>query len=269
METIQNWMSKDDRYINMIRECEIIRDAVAILGRRTIGEGEGEGVQERTEEEEEVGVSVREKTVILRILSDLMEGGGWNGDYEELKKVVNRLEEEGKKEWEERKKDGRGGKEWKDMERLAREVGWAIGKNSRMPKGRGGDREEITLDGMKGKLEEEKKGREEENKRAEEAERRRDEEMLRADEEKKRADNEKRRADEEKRKKEEAEAERNAQNARADALQQRKEQVERREILTTTVFVILLLISTVYYWYCPTISPYRMVKPNGGYNVLV
>ena len=48
LETIREWVSKDDRYISMIGDCEIIRDAVTILRRRTSGEGE----EEEGEEEE-------------------------------------------------------------------------------------------------------------------------------------------------------------------------------------------------------------------------
>ena len=91
LEAIREWVSKDDRYISMIGECEIIRDAVDILRRRTIREGE---------EEEEV--SVREKNGILGILLEVVEGGGWRGSYSELEEVVGRLEEEAKKRWMER-----------------------------------------------------------------------------------------------------------------------------------------------------------------------
>ena len=103
------------------RECQIIRDAVTILRRRTIGEGEGK------EGKEEQGVSVREKNGILGILLEVVEGGGWKGSYEELEEVVGRLEEEGKKRWIEKRgeKGGRGGgREWKEMGRLAHSVGW-------------------------------------------------------------------------------------------------------------------------------------------------
>ena len=92
-------MSKDDRYISMIEECEIIRDAVSILGKRTIEEGE-EGNKEEGEGE---GVSVREKNGLLGIVLEMVEGGGWRGEYSELESVVGRLEEEGKKRWKEKR----------------------------------------------------------------------------------------------------------------------------------------------------------------------
>ena len=170
LEAIRNWMSKDERYISMIGECEIIRDAVSILRRRTIGEGEEE--EEGREGEEEEGVSVREKNGISGIVLEMVEGGGWRGKYEEVEEVVGRLEEEGEKEWRERKgkRGGRGGgMEWREMGRLAHEVGWEIEKR----KGRGGDGEMImSLRGMKKNLEEEKKKVAEKDKQLEEERRR-------------------------------------------------------------------------------------------------
>ena len=65
--------------------------------------------------------------------------------------------------------------EWRDMGRLAHEVGWGIEKRKRREEGRGREEEDgevITLQKMKKNLEEEKKGREEEKKMKEEAERR-------------------------------------------------------------------------------------------------
>ena len=172
----------------MIGECEIIRDAVSILGRRTIVEEEGRG-----EGEEEEGVSVREKNGILGVVLEVVEAGGWKGRYEELEEVVGRLEEEGEKEWRERKgKREEGGMEWKEMGRLAREVGWEIEKRKRREEGEGKDGCMITLYGMKKNLadekkrvDEERKGREEEKKRADEAMRLREEEKKGREEEKK------------------------------------------------------------------------------------
>ena len=76
LEVVRNWVSKAERYVSMIGECEIIRDAVSILGGRTIGAGvEGEV---RTVGEEE-GLTVAEKNGILGILLEVVEGGGWKG----------------------------------------------------------------------------------------------------------------------------------------------------------------------------------------------
>ena len=61
LEAIREWVSKDDGYISMIGECEIIRNAVEILRRRTIGEGEEEGEEGKGTEEKEESVTVREK----------------------------------------------------------------------------------------------------------------------------------------------------------------------------------------------------------------
>ena len=176
LEAIREWVSKDDRYINMIG---IIKDAVSILRRRTIGEeeeGEKEGEEgngrEGGEEESEKGVSVREKNGILGIVLEMVEGGGWKQSYSELEEVVNRLEEEGEKEWRERKgkRGGRGGgMEWREMGRLAHCVGWEIEKRKRMSEeGRGRDGEMISLRGMKKNLEEEKKRADEEKRMKEE-----------------------------------------------------------------------------------------------------
>ena len=169
LEAIREWVSKDDRYISMIGECEIIKDAVDILGRKTIGEGEEEGEEGREEEE---GMSVREKNGILGIVLEVVEGGGWKGSYSELEEVVGRLEEEGKKRWmEKRGEKGRGGgREWKEMGRLAHEVGWAIEERRGREEGRGGDGSMITLQEMKKNLEEEKKKVEEEKRKRRAAE---------------------------------------------------------------------------------------------------
>ena len=193
-------MSKDGAFINVLGECEIIRNAVSILGRRTIEEGE------RTEEEEEVGVSVREKNGILGILLEVVEGGVWKGGYEELEEVLGRLEEEGKKEWRERKKDGREGMEWKEMGRLAREVGWAIEEKKMEMEGEGG--KIVTLGRMKKELEEEKKGREEAERGREEEKKRADEERMKVEQIHRELEEEKKGREEEKRMRETTDRER-------------------------------------------------------------
>ena len=228
LEAIREWVSKDDRYINMIGECEIIRDAVSILRRRTIGDGEEGEEEEREEREEgkgkEEGVSVREKNGILGIVLEMVEGGGWKGSYSELEEVVGRLEEEGKKEWisKRREKGINSGREWKEMGRLAREIGWEIEKRKRMEgrEGRGGDM--ITLHGMKKNLEEEKKGREAEKKRADEEQRMKEEEMKKVDEMKKGRE-------EEKRKKEEAETKNRELENRIERMRVEMEEMKKRE----------------------------------------
>ena len=249
LEAIRDWVSKDDRYISMIGECEIIRNAVSILRRRTIGEGEeeegkeGEEAKEGEKEEEEEGVSVREKNGLLGIVLEVVEGGAWKEEYEQLEEVVGQLEEEGKKRWMEKrgKKGGRGGgREWKEMGRLAHEIGWAIEEKKNVEGGKGivtlgrmkkdlmeaiakekkradeamgkkeeserakGAKEREAIE-QRNKREEAERGRDEEKKRADEEQRKREETEKAKDEEKKRADEEKRGREEEKRKKEEAE----------------------------------------------------------------
>ena len=70
--------------------------ASSIRGRRSDGGSDSEG--------EEGGVSVSEKNGILGIVLEVVEGGGWRGEYLELEEVVGRLEEEGEKGWMERKR---------------------------------------------------------------------------------------------------------------------------------------------------------------------
>ena len=126
---------------------------------------------------------MREKNGLLGIVLEVVEGGGWKGSYEELEEVVGRLEKEGEKEWRERKgkkregggRGNKGGMEWREMGRLAREVGWAIEKRKR--EGEGEEGEIITLEGMKKNLADEKK-------KAEEEKRKREEERMRAEKEK-------------------------------------------------------------------------------------
>ena len=239
LEAIREWVSKDDRYISMIGECEIIKDAVSILRRRTIGEGE-EGEKEGEEGNgkecgEEEGVSVREKNGILGIVLEMVEGGGWKGSYSELEEVVGRLEEEGKKEWisKRREKGINSGREWKEMGRLAHSVGWAIEERRGREEGRGGDGEMIislremkkNLEEEKKKVEEEKKGREAEKKRADEEQRMKEEEMKKVDEMKKGREEEKRKKEEAERRETEEKKKREEEERRAG---EEKERMEER-----------------------------------------
>ena len=196
---------------------------------------EEEGEEEEEKEEEEEGVSVEEKRAMLGIVLEVVEGGGWKGSYSELEEVVGRLEEEGEKEWRERKRkrggrDGRGmssGMEWREMGRLAREVGWEIEKRKKM-EGKEGDEGDgcmLTLSMMKKNLTEEKKRGDAEKKRADEEERKKEEEKLRADEEKRLKEEEKKGREEEKRLKEEEQRNREEEQRRAE---EEKEKMEER-----------------------------------------
>ena len=174
--------------------------------------------------EEEEGVNVREKNGILGIVLEIVEGGGWRGSYSELEEVVGRLEEEGEKEWRERRKKkkrgggggGGGGMEWREMGRLAREVGWGIEEQKKKEEGRGGDGKMISLRGMKKELEEEKK-------RADKSEKREQ------DEKRKREQSEKER-EEEKRKKEEVEQKNRELEDRLEKMRLEIEEMQRKAL---------------------------------------
>ena len=200
---MKKWMSEDCRASGIIGGSEMILKSVSLLRRKTIedreesGDGGGWGKEGKEGEEgegegEEEGVSVREKNGILRIVLEVVEGGGWRGSYSELEEVVNRLEEEGKKEWisKRREKGKNFGREWKEMGRLAHEVGWGIEERRVREEGNDGEGEMISLLGMKKNLEEEKKGRDEERKGREEEKKKREESEKKAEDEKRKMEEE-------------------------------------------------------------------------------
>ena len=215
---MKKWMSEDERVIGIVGGSEMILNSVSVLRKKTIedreesdcGGGWGKGVKEGEEgeeegeerEEEEEGVSVREKNGILAIVLEVVEGGGWMGEYGELEEVVSRLEEEGKKRWKEKREEKRSrggdrGREWKEMGRLAHDILWGIEEKKNAEEGI------VTFGRMKTSIEEEKRLREasevrvnEERRRADEEERKREESERGREEEKKRADEEKRRMEE-------------------------------------------------------------------------
>ena len=236
LEAVREWVSKDDRYISMIGECEIIRDAVDILGRRTIGEGE----------EGEEGVSVREKNGILGILLEVVEGGGWKGKYEELEEVVGRLEEEGKKGWisKRREKGKNCGREWKEMGRLAHEVGWAIEEKRGREEGRE-DGSMVTLQGMKKNLEEEKVKLKEKDKQLEEEKMNLQAEKIKIEEEKRKVIEIDRQLQEEKRRREMSDKKTEEETKRADEEKRMKEEEKKRADMHplhhSNLFLIILL----------------------------
>ena len=168
-------MIDDSEVIELIGGSEMVGKSVSLLGMKTTEDKEMEATyrgcedednEEGEEEKEKGGVSVSEKNGILGIVLEVVEGGGWKGKYDELEEVVGRLEEEGKK----RRTESNGAKGqhgWKEMGRLAHEVGWAI-EERKLRDGRGGDGEMITLQGMKKNLEEEKKRADEEKRMKEE-----------------------------------------------------------------------------------------------------
>ena len=138
----------------------MILKSVWVLNKKTKEDNE-EG-----EEEKDEGVCVSEQNGILGIVLEVVEGGRWKGEYEELEEVVGRLEEEGKKKWmEKRGEKGRGGgREWNEMGRLALQIGMAIEERKLREEGRGRDGEMVTFGGKKKKAEEKDKQLEEEKK---------------------------------------------------------------------------------------------------------
>ena len=111
LEAFQKWICADERVLREVGESIVIQGCVEKLGLPTVEHGRRDG----TEEEE--GVSVEEKSALLGIVLEVVEGGMWKGGYEELEEVVGRLEEEGEKGWRERKKERkerRERKEWRN-----------------------------------------------------------------------------------------------------------------------------------------------------------
>lgn len=136
-EEVKKWIREERDALRIVSESEIIWRSISLLSSKTLEEEEeeeddrGDGTIQfesadnslngstMTENNKSIyisedvngsprgGVSVREKVEILKIVLEVMEGGGWIADYSELKEVVGRLEDEGK--------EGRRGKEWKEM----------------------------------------------------------------------------------------------------------------------------------------------------------
>ena len=251
-------MSEDESVIKIVVEGELMQKCISVLKLRTIDDEE-EG---KEGEEEEAGVRVGEKNGILGIVLEVVEGGGWKRGYEELEEVVGRLEEEGEQQWRERRKQGsaeegrrgkNGGKEWREMKRLARDVGWAIEEQKKKEE-EGNSEGIVTLGRMKKELEEEKKGREEEKKRADEEKKGREEERRKKEEEKSRADEEKRMKEEEKRKREESEkrtmeekAMKENEKKRADKLEAELRTLKERQKEESKITLITSLQSLPYY----------------------
>ena len=162
---------KNDLVTQILAKSELIQNVISLLNTRTIENPPLSGDRDTpssfsesaSPSGEEEGVSVGEKNGALGIVLEIVEGGGWKGDYSELEEAVSRLEEEGEKEWRERRKKGgsvNGWTEWREMGRLARDVGWAIERK------KDGGEGIATLSGMKKKLNEEKKQREATEKKA-------------------------------------------------------------------------------------------------------
>ena len=127
----------DENIVRIVGESEMIRECVHSLGMKTFDVNQVRDESMNTEEEDgvngEEGVSVSEKNGILGIVLEVVEGGGWKGGYEELEEVVSGLEEEGEKEWRDRKKKRRGGwMDWREMGRLSHALVWEIERRKRI-----------------------------------------------------------------------------------------------------------------------------------------
>ena len=129
LKALKKWMSEDESIARSVGEGEMIEKCVSLLRLPTIEEEVKDQCLMGSEEEEKErgrneGVSITEKNGILGIVLEVVEGGGWRGEYGELEEVVSRLEEEGEKKWRERKgkKEERGKNSymlWREMKRLA------------------------------------------------------------------------------------------------------------------------------------------------------
>ena len=93
-------MSEDGRVMEIIGGSEMVLNSVSLLRKKTKED------KEESEEEGEGGICVSEKNGILGIVLEVVEGGGWRGDYEELEEVVGRLEEEEEEERRRRRRNG-------------------------------------------------------------------------------------------------------------------------------------------------------------------
>ena len=157
METIRLICKKDGRYKEMIKDSYLVKNAVTLLGGRREEkgereekeegekEGEGEEGEGRKEEEEKGGMEmveciemrVREKILLIELLSELVKEGMEIGEEEEMKEMLMELEEEGNKHVEEGVEgEGEGGgegeekeeekREWEELSEKARNLVWAI-----------------------------------------------------------------------------------------------------------------------------------------------
>ena len=194
---MKKWIGEDDTVLGIIGNSELIGKCVSILGSRTTEDIGSSGrvnspassvsssssfqiLDRNRGMKGNEGVSVSEKNGMLGILLEVVEGGGWRGKYSELEAVVSQLEEEGEKEWRDRKGKRGGGNEWREMGRLAHAVAWGIEKRKKMEEGGETESGIISVGRMKKEME---KSVEEEKRRVEEEKRKMKEEYeLRAKE---------------------------------------------------------------------------------------
>ena len=111
MSALCSICKKDDEYKEMIKESYYVKNAVVLLGGRRERE-KTEGLSETERKEGEAGVGrkeeekggmeidciemkVREKILLIELLSELVKGGMEIAEEEELKELLMELEEEG------------------------------------------------------------------------------------------------------------------------------------------------------------------------------
>ena len=259
LEALRKWIGEDEGILGIIRDSGLLEKWVCILRSRTVegkrrsdeksggGNGNSEGMSAAVsssssslthlsgngrmegELEEEEGVSVFEKNGILGIVLEVIEGGGWMGEYAELEEVVSILEEEGEKEWRERKRKKEvGGNEWKEMGRLAHDVAWGIEKRKKMEEG--GDEEYgiLSVGKMKKELEEEKKKAKEENRLKEEEKRMKEEERKKREESERGREEERKKREAVEREKKELEERLNRMSVEMEEQKKREEEEEKK-----------------------------------------
>ena len=148
MKTLNKICKKDGKYVKVIQELTVVKNAIQLLGGRRKTEGGGVGNEEAEEEEEKekeknegrgglifCELRVREKIGLLELLSGLVKRGVEMEDEEELKEVGMKLEEEGNKHLEdgkgeeEKKKEGEEEKrEWEELSEKAHTFVWMMEK---------------------------------------------------------------------------------------------------------------------------------------------
>ena len=123
---------KDEEYIEVIAEVDIVKNAAILLGGRRRKEGEklrkekeGEGGEEGRREEGKGGMEMKyiemklgEKISLIELLNELVKRGVELSEEEEMKEVLMELEEEGNKHVEE-EREGEGEEEKREWEELS------------------------------------------------------------------------------------------------------------------------------------------------------
>ena len=132
-----NEICRDDkRYVKVIGESAVVKNAAKLLSGRKLKEMEGEKKDEEEEEDNGKGraeLKVREKIRLLELLVTLVKGGVGMGDEEELMEAALRLEEEANNRVEQEDVEEEAGegnveekREWEELSERAHELVWAM-----------------------------------------------------------------------------------------------------------------------------------------------